>query len=90
MDAEYSASMKLKIYIWAGTGILCGAANLLDTVFKYFSTSSLISTDTDLLTVTSGLIPWFNLVVFGTAALFICYSLYLFGKLKEDVELKYL
>lgn len=90
MDAEYNASMRLKIYIWAGTGILCGAANLLDTVFKYFSTSSLISTDTDLLTVTSGLVPWFNLVVFGTAALFICYSLYLFGKLKEDVELKYL
>ena len=90
MDAEYSKAINRKIYIWAGTGILSGLSKLLDTVFKYFSSSTLVSTDTDILTVTSGLIPWFNLVVFGTAALFICYSLHLFGKLKEDVALKYL
>ena len=89
MDAEYSAIIKRKIFLWAASGALYGAVNLLDTVFKYYSTSSLVTTDTDLVTVTSGLIPWFSLVVFGASALFICYSLHLYGKLKEDVELKY-
>ena len=90
LDEEYRKALTRKIFIWSGTGILCGAARLLNTVFKYFSSSTLVSTDTDVMTVTYGLVPWFNLVVFGTAALFICYSLHLFGKMKEDVALKYL
>ena len=90
MDAEYNVQTRKRIYIFGATGIIAGLAKLLDTVFKYYSSSALVSTDTDLVTVTFGLIPWFNLVVLGSAVLFICYSLHLFGKLKEDVELKYL
>ena len=90
IDEEYSKSVIRKVWIWAGLGILCAASKLLDAVFKYFSSSTLVSTDTDVMTVTFGLIPWFNLVVLGSAVIFICYSLHLFGKFKEDVALKYL
>jgi hypothetical protein len=34
-------------------------------------------------------LPWFNLVVLASCALFIGYSVYFFGILKEEIELKY-
>ena len=89
VDAEYHRTLTKETWIWFTTGILAGAAKLADVILRYFADSTLVAVGNDVGVVTTGLIPWFGLVVFGTTALFICYSLYIFGKLKEEVTLKY-
>ena len=89
IDADYHKKMKRDVGIWFAIGTLAGAAKLADTVLHYFTDITLVAVENDIGIVTSGLIPWFSLVVFGSTVLFICYSLYLFGTLKEEVAIKY-
>ena len=89
IDADYHKKTKSEIFVWFVIGVLAGAAKLCDTVLRYFADSTLVAVENDVGVVTTGLIPWFGVVVFGTTAAFILYSLYVFGKLKDEVELKY-
>lgn len=89
VDADYHKQIKTEIWLWFGLGILSGAAKLADVILRYFADSTLVAVENDVGVVTTGLIPWFGVVVFATTAAFILYSLYLFGKLKDEVELKY-
>ena len=97
VDQDYHKRIVRDVWIWFGCGFLAGAAKLADVILRYFSSNKLVAVETesgffiesDFGVVTSSLVPWFGLVVFGTTALFILFSLYLFGKLKDEVTLKY-
>ena len=89
VDEDYHRKMTRDVWTWFACALLSGGAKLVDTVQRYFADTTLVAVENDVGLVTSGLFPWFNIVTFGTTVLFICYSLYLFGKLKEEVTLKY-
>ena len=89
LDEEYRKKLQTDVWIWFSLGILSGAAKLADTILRYFSTETLVAAENGVSVITTGLIPWFGLVVSGTTVAFILYSLNLIGKLKEEVALKY-
>ena len=92
MDAEFHKSLRQKAYIFAGLGILAGAMKLLEIIFRYFPNVTHVSTDFgswETGVVVSGLVPWFSLVVLASSVLYICYCIHFFGKLREEVEIKY-
>ena len=89
VDEDYHRKMTRDVWTWFACALLSGGAKLVDTVQRYFADTTLVAVENDVGLVTSGLFPWFNIVTFGTTVLFISYSLYLFGKLKEEVTLKY-
>ena len=89
MDEDYHKKLTRDVWTWFTCALLAGGAKLVDTIQRYFADTTLVAVENDVGLVTSGLFPWFNIVTFGTTVLFICYSLYLFGRLKEEVELKY-
>lgn len=93
-DAEYHAKTKRKVYIWVIIGVVSGATKLANTIFQYHSKNIQVAVGDGIEmtteVVTESLIPWFGVVVFSAAVVFIAYSMYLFNSLKEDAELKYL
>lgn len=89
VDEDYHKKLTRDVWTWFTCALLAGGAKLVDTIQRYFADTTLVAVENDVGLVTSGLFPWFNIVTFGTTVLFICYSLYLFGRLKEEVALKY-
>jgi hypothetical protein len=75
--------------LWGIFAVIAGATKLADVALRYYSDLTLVSVDNGIGNVVSGLIPWFNLVMLAGSALYIGYSIYFFGTLKEDVEQKY-
>ena len=87
-DAEYHRTMKRRAAVWCGLGIFCFLTKLCNTVFRYFSSATHVATDVGLGTVTTGLVPWFGIVVTLSCIAFFGYGVYFFNGLKEDTELK--
>lgn len=88
-DKIYHRELSRKLILYSAFGILSQATKFLTVLFRYFSTNLLVHTDTELSTVTTSLVPWFNVIVLVSEVLFICYSLHIFGRLKDDAILKY-
>ncbi len=89
LDREHHTRRIRRVWIWGGFAILAGAAKLADVLLKYYSSLTLVAVEDGIGNVVSGAIPWFNLVILATAALYIGYTLYLLTSLKEDAQLKY-
>lgn len=92
MDAEFHKTLRQKAYIFAAFGILAGATKLLEIIFRYFPNITYVSNDSgswETGVVVSGLVPWFSVAVLASSVLYICYCIHFFGKLREEVEIKY-
>lgn len=89
MDAENQKIFKRKTYIFVALGIVSGASKLAEIIFRYFPKKTFVSVEGEFGVVVSGMVPWFSVVVMFTAVAYICYSIHIFGKLRDEVELKY-
>ena len=89
VDREYHKAKMRGAALWGVFAVIAGATKLADVALRYYSDLTLVSVDNGIGNVVSGLIPWFNLVLLAGSALYIGYSIYFFGTLKEDVEQKY-
>ena len=89
-DKEYHKGLVTRVYVMFGLGLLAGISKCVN-VFLNREISILFSDITDVTkpTFATSPLPWFGLVVFVTAAIYIGYSLYLTSNLKEEIEMKY-
>ena len=88
-DLEYHRTIKRYVYSHAALAILAGAVELTNTVLRYFADITFVATDGGVGIVTESLLPWFGMIVLAANAIYIGYTLYLFGRLREDTEMKY-
>lgn len=89
-DLDYHSRLKKKGYALFGLGIILYAVKLTDCVFKLFSRNTLVSVGSGSGLVSTGLVPWFGVVVSLATVAFVGYALYFGSELKEELELKYL
>ncbi len=81
--------MNIKVCIFSVLGILNGLFKFLYVFFNNEITSSLVNTGGDVAVAVTGLVPWFGTFLALSWVFFLGYSLYLFGTLKEEIDLKY-
>ena len=88
-DAKVHTSMRKRSYAFGVLGILCGVTKTLDVIFRYPAKVIYVATDNGSAAVCSSFAPWFGSVAFLCSVIFIGFTIYLFTKLCEEVELKY-
>ena len=89
IDAENHKLFKRKTVLLSCLGILSGATKLAEIIFRYFPKKTFVSVEGEFGVVVSGMLPWFSIVVLLSAVAYICYSIHIFGELREEVEIKY-
>ena len=89
-DIEYHKRLKRRAGTLFGLAILLSVVKLADCVQKYFSKNTLVSSGNVSGLVSTGLIPWFGIVVSAVTIAFIGFALYFGSELKEEIELKYI
>lgn len=89
-DKLYHKSLITKNRTYTFIGVLLGVIKFINVFLKYTVKNLAVEMpdDTTLNTLETAL-PWFNLVVLGASLLFIAYSFYFFGTLKEEIKLKH-
>lgn len=89
IDREFHRSMTVRCWLTAACGMLSGAAKCF-AVFQNSEVGTLYVVDTEgnILNFETVGIPWFSLVLFGTALLFLCLSLSTTGALRDEAKTK--
>ncbi len=87
---EYHRSLMKKIYIMFSLSGVAGIAKCIH-VFLNREVSVVLSSSNPILgqSYIASKLPWFNLVVFATGAIYIGYSLYFLSELKDEVSMKH-
>ncbi len=85
----YHRELKKKAIIMSSLGLLVGLAKLADIILKFFPKITYTDVGTGAATVVSSPLPWFNVVILAISVLYIGFSYYYTGILKEECELKY-
>lgn len=90
LDKQFHNELFKKSYIFAGLGIASSLAKCVNVILnRYVKVIYTDIADTQIPTITSSPLPWFNIVVTACAVLFIGYTLYYTSTLKDEVRLKY-
>ena len=77
----------VNLLIWCAAGILAATAGFLEILFKYYSSTTLVNSGAaGSGMVTSGLIPWFGTLVFILNLAFLCTTVMIVSKIKDDSD----
>lgn len=89
-DKRYHKNLIKKNFVYTFTAFLVGVTKFLNVLLKYtVDNYSVEMPDNSTATMLVTAVPWFNLVVLCASAIFIGYSFYFWGTLKEEINLKY-
>ncbi len=89
-DREYHAGLIKRSRIQCLLLAAVGVTQTVNVIFKRFVRLIFSDiTDVTMPTITTSLVPWFNIVVTAASVIYIGYTLYFVSQLKEEVIMKY-
>ncbi len=87
--AKNKSVMTRKVCIFAFLAFLNGISKFLYVIFNSTTTTSFVTTNTGVETISAGLVPWFGTAVFISYIAVLGYALYTFNSFKEEIDIKY-
>ena len=89
-DREYHSSLVKKAYVHCALIALVNLTQCANVFLKrYVQLVFTDITDVTMPTISTSLVPWFNIVVTAVAVIYIGYTIYFTSHLKEEVIMKY-
>lgn len=86
-DPVTEGEVRNKLNLWLVSGIIMAVCRCLETVFSYYPDLIIIAMDDGFSNITTGLVPWFGVVLLVTELLFVAACVNAVSRIKDDLSL---